>query len=133
MHSTIFISTTLSLLAISVTAAPTSSSSSAPISSITPAHLPGIPHAPNLHPSSQPTQSFQTANVENRNAARLQKRNLGLEQLKELMVEVKRNGGGGKQDGDEGEGNGDGDHATYMLGSPVSFPARGGSGGRNVA
>jgi hypothetical protein len=128
MHSTIFISTTLSLLAISVTAAPTSSSSSAPISSITPAHLPGIPHAPNLHPSSQTSQSSQTAK---RNAARLQKRNLGMEQSKELMVEVKRNGGG-KQDGNE-EGDEDGDHATYMLGSPVSFPARGGSGGRNVA
>lgn len=59
-----------------------------------------------------------------------------MEQLKELMVEIKRNGGGvekGERGGD-GEGEGDeGNHATYMLGSPVSFPARGGEGGRNVA
>ena len=43
------------------------------------------------------------------------------------MVEIKRNSGEKGKDGSEG------DHATYMLGSPVSFPARGGSGGRNVA
>jgi len=59
-----------------------------------------------------------------------------MDQLRELMVEIKRNGGGGdggKEGGSGEEGNGDGDHATYMLGSPVSFPARGGSGGRSVA
>lgn len=115
MHSTLLIST-LSLFSLLATAAPTSSSStSASVSTPTPstAHLPGIPHAPDLHPS-------QAANV--------QKRNLGMEQLKELMIEIKRDGSE-----KEGEGDGDGEHVTYMLGSPVSFPARGESGGRAVA
>lgn len=60
-----------------------------------------------------------------------------MEQLKELMIEIKRNGGDaeekGKKKGGDGEEEGDEDHATYMLGSPVSFPARGGEGGRDVA
>ncbi|KAH0373804.1 hypothetical protein KCU65_g116, partial [Aureobasidium melanogenum] len=84
MHSSLFISTIslLSFLAIPITAAPTSSPST---STATPtpstAHLPGIPHAPNLHPSqsSQPSEPSQISNV--------QKRNLGMEQLKELMNE----------------------------------------------
>lgn len=44
------------------------------------------------------------------------------------MIEIKRDGSE-----KEGEGDGDGEHVTYMLGSPVSFPARGESGGRAVA
>lgn len=128
MHCTLLVLTTLSLFSTLALAAPTfspSTSGSTPTPST--AHLPGVPHAPDLHPSqsSQSSQPSQVPNVQARNAAHLEKRNLGMERLKELMVEIRRDGdGSGKEEGQKKGNDGNGDHATYMLGSPVSFPAR---------
>lgn len=131
MHTNFLSATVLSLLAVSVSAAPTAVVSTAQ-SNIQQAHLPGSPHGPSLHPSlpkevTQPSTSPQY----------LDTRSLNVDEMKELIVEIKRSDDdtmdkSQNQDTKEGQGEEE-NHATYMLGSPISFPARGGQGGRNVA
>jgi hypothetical protein len=55
--------------------------------------------------------------------------------MKNLILETKRSDGSQDQSqGNKQQQENDGeDHATYMLGSPISLPARDGQGGRNVA
>ena len=147
MHTSYLSAAVASLMLLSASAAPApvSSSSSSQSPTIQQAHLPGSPHAPTLHPTTSASPSTSSSSSPpSRSSA--QKRNQDLHNLKDLVLEIRDdgnnddwlpttsrsqntgNGGDGKAD-DGGE-----DHATYMLGSPVSFPARGGGqGGRNVA
>jgi hypothetical protein len=134
MHTSFLSAAVVSLLAISVSAAPMTLP---PQSTVQAAHLPGSPHGPVLHPSgvsSASTSESSPQDLETRHASRL-----NVDVMKNLIVEIKRDdmmsgsqdqsaGNGQQQQEDDGE-----NHATYMLGSPVSFPARGGQGGRNVA
>jgi hypothetical protein len=134
MHTSFLSAAVVSFLAISVSAAPTKSQSQ---STVQPAHLPGSPHGPLLHhsgtSSSAGTSESSTPSpqdLETRHASRLNE-----DVMKNLIVEIKRDdttsqdqSQGNKQQQDDGE-----NHATYMLGSPISLPARGSQGGRNVA
>jgi hypothetical protein len=135
MHTSFLSAAVVSLLAISVSAAPMTSP---PQSTVQAAHLPGSPHGPVLHPSGTSASGVSSEpsaqDLETRHASRL-----NVDVMKNLIVEIKRDdmmsgsqdqsaGNGQQQQEDDGE-----NHATYMLGSPVSFPARGGQGGRNVA
>jgi hypothetical protein len=135
MHTSFLSAAVVSFLAISVSAAPTKSQSQ---STVQPAHLPGSPHGPLLHhsgtSSSAGTSESSTPSpqdLETRHASRLNE-----DVMKNLIVEIKRDDttsqdqsqGNKQQQEDDGE-----NHATYMLGSPISLPARGSQGGRNVA
>jgi ABC-type oligopeptide transport system substrate-binding subunit len=132
MHTNFLSATVLSLLAVSVSAAPTAVVSTAQ-SNIQQAHLPGSPHGSSLHPSlpKEVTQSSSTSPQD------LDTRSLNVDEMKELIVEIKRSDDdtmNNSQDQDTKEGKDEEEnHATYMLGSPISFPARGGQGGRSVA
>jgi ABC-type oligopeptide transport system substrate-binding subunit len=132
MHTNFLSATVLSLLAVSISAAPTAVVST-PQSNIQQAHLPGSPHGSSLHPSlpKEVTQSSSTSSQD------LGTRSLNVDEMKELIVEIKRSDDmmNNSQDQETGDGKGkEGEnHATYMLGSPISFPARGGQGGRKVA
>jgi hypothetical protein len=115
MHTNFLSAAVMSLLAVSVSAAPTSQSTSQQV------HLPGSPHAPSLHPS-LPTETTRPSSTSSQD---LEARSVDVDEMKELIVEIKRDDGQEEKD--------EGNHATYMLGSPISLPARGGQGGRDVA
>jgi hypothetical protein len=128
MHTNFLSAAVVSLLAVSVSAAPTALSASQSMGQQ--AHLPGSPHGPSLHPSIGEATRPSTS-------SHLQDRSLNVDEMKELIVEIKRSNDDimyDPQDQTTGDGQQEEeDHATYMLGSPISFPARGGPGGRNVA
>jgi hypothetical protein len=137
MHTSFLSAAVASLLAISVSAAPTASQAQGNIQQ---AHLPGSPHGPELHPSASTSSSgspsssgtSDTSPGSLQSRSEVQERSQDLQGLKDLVLEIKRDdwtsNAGNEAEEDDGE-----NHATYMLGSPVSFPARGGQGGRNVA
>jgi hypothetical protein len=130
MHTNFLSAAVISLLAVSVSAAPTAISTSQ--STIQQAHLPGSPHGPSLHPlPKEVTQPSSTSQD-------LDTRSLNVDEMKELIVEIKRSDDDilndpQDQTAEDGQKKEEENHATYMLGSPISFPARGGQGGRNVA
>lgn len=143
MHTSYLSAAVASLLAISVSAAPTTPQAQGNIQQ---AHLPGSPHGPELHPSassssgspsSSDTSDSSASSLQSR--SEVQERSQDLQGLKDLVLEIRRSdddwmSASQDQSTDKGDGEDDGEnHATYMLGSPVSFPARGGQGGRNVA
>jgi hypothetical protein len=139
MHTSFLSAAVASLLAISVSAAPTASQAQGNIQQ---AHLPGSPHGPELHPSassssgspsSSETSDSSASSLQSR--SEVQERSQDLQGLKDLVLEIKRDDwtSGNTNAGNEAQEDDGENHATYMLGSPVSFPARGGQGGRNVA
>jgi hypothetical protein len=147
MHTSFLSAAVASLLAISVSAAPTSSQ---PHGNIQQAHLPGSPHGPGLHPSASASSAgtssaspssdssssgSSASSLQSRSDTDLEERSQDLQGLKDLVLEIKRDGwtSGNTDAGNEAQEDDGENHATYMLGSPVSFPARGGQGGRDVA
>ncbi|KAH0292742.1 hypothetical protein KCU62_g1698, partial [Aureobasidium sp. EXF-3399] len=140
MHTSYLSAAVASLMLLTATAAPApvSPSQSTTIQASRHQLLPGSLHAPNLHPSASPSEN-PSPTPQNLKIGR-RASNLNADEMKDLIMEIKREDrssslqnqktantdgsghGGGKAD--DGE-----DHATYMLGSPVSFPARGGGQG----
>ena len=144
MHTSFLSAAVTSLLVLSASAAPTAGFTSTQEQSpsiVEKAQLPGIPHPPVFASSvgtsssgSSETSETSESSASSTSSPLQQRSNQDLQGMKDLVLEIKRSDGQNAQKTNGGNGEKDEEnHATWVLGSPISLPARGGQGGRNVA